>query len=71
MMKKIGVIETLDQLPEEFNVEELVEKRLFTEKVEKGLQDAEQDNTMSLQEAKQKIRQRWKTQNKKYRISLS
>ncbi|MFP4094492.1 MAG: hypothetical protein ACLFUB_08415 [Cyclobacteriaceae bacterium] len=70
-MKKIGVIETLDQLPEEFNVEELVEKRLFTEKVEKGLQDAEQDNTMSLQEAKQKIRQRWKTQNKKYRISLS
>ena len=54
-MKKYKVIETLDHLPDEFNVEELVEKLLFIEKVEKGIQDAEGGKTMSLQEAKQKM----------------
>ena len=36
-MKKYKVIETLDHLPDEFDVEKLVEKLLFVEKVEKGL----------------------------------
>ena len=60
-MKKYKVIETLDHLPDEFNVEELVEKLLFVEKVEKGLQDSEEGKTMSLREAKQKMEDRWQT----------
>ncbi|MEM9832485.1 MAG: hypothetical protein AAF944_17765 [Bacteroidota bacterium] len=58
-MKKYKVIETLDHLPEEFDVEELVEKLLFIEKVEQGVQDADNGKTMSLQEAKQKMEKRW------------
>lgn len=50
-MKKYKVIETLDYLPDEFDVEELVEKLLFVEKVEKGIQDAEEGRVMSLAEA--------------------
>ena len=47
-MKKYKVIEILNHLPDEFDVEELVEKLLFVEKVEKGMQDAEEGKAMSL-----------------------
>jgi len=60
-MKKYKVIETLDHLPDEFNVEELVEKLLFIEKVEAGIQDSENGKTMSLKEAKQKMENKWQT----------
>ena len=60
-MKKYKVIETLDHLPDEFNVEDLVEKLLFIEKVEKGIQDSENGKTMSLQEAKQKMANKLQT----------
>jgi predicted transcriptional regulator len=60
-MKKHKVIETLDQLPEEFNLEDLVEKLLFIEKVEKGIQDADQGRTMTLHEAKNKLEEKWQT----------
>ncbi len=58
-MKKYKVIETLDYLPDEFDVEELVEKLLFVEKVEKGIQDAEEGKVMSLVEARQKTERKW------------
>lgn len=53
-MKKHKVIEILSHLPDEFDVEELVEKLLFVEKVEKGIQDAEEGKVMSLTEARLK-----------------
>jgi len=58
-MKKYKAIETLDYLPDGFDVEELVEKLLFVEKVEKGIQDAEEGKVMSLVEARQKMEQKW------------
>ena len=61
-MRKLKVIGTLDQMPEEFNIEELVEKLLFIEKVEKGIHDASSGNTMSLRDAKEKYYKRWATQ---------
>lgn len=60
-MNKYKVIETLDHLPDEFNVEELVEKLLFIEKVEKGIKDSEEGNTIGLQEGKQKMANKWQT----------
>ena len=60
-MKKYKVIETLDYLPDEFDVEELVEKLLFVEKVEKGIQDAEEGKVMSLTEARQKMERKWQS----------
>lgn len=60
-MEKRKVIETLNHLPDEFDIEELVEKLLFIEKVEKGLKDSEKGRTMSLQEAKQRVESKWQT----------
>lgn len=58
-MNKTRVIETLDSLPEEFDTEALIEKLLFIEKVEKGMKDASEGRTISLQEAKQRFETKW------------
>lgn len=58
-MKKHRVIETLDHLPDEFSLEDLVEKLLFLGKVEKGLQDAEEGKTISLHKAKMRMEKKW------------
>ncbi len=58
-MNKSRVIETLDSLPDEFDTEALIEKLLFIEKVEKGIKDASEGRTMSLQEAKLRLNSRW------------
>jgi hypothetical protein len=58
-MKKSKVIETLGSLPEEFSTEELIERIIFIDKVEKGLQDVEDGKTYSLQEVKEKLNQKW------------
>ena len=58
-MKKYKVIETLNCLPDEFDVDELVEKLLFVEKVEKGIQDAEEGKVIGLVEARQKMGCKW------------
>jgi hypothetical protein len=58
-MNKSRVIETLDSLPDEFDTETLIEKLLFIEKVEKGLKDASEGRTISLQDAKQRFDSKW------------
>jgi hypothetical protein len=58
-MNKLRVIETLDSLPDEFDTETLIEKLLFIEKVEKGMKDASEGKTISLQEAKQRFETKW------------
>ena len=58
-MKKSNVIETLGNLPEEFSTEELIDRIIFIDKVEKGLQDVEDGKTYSLQEVKEKLNQKW------------
>jgi len=61
-MNKITVIETLDSLPDEFDTEALIEKLLFIEKVEKGMKDASEGRTISLQEAKQRFETKWSSE---------
>ena len=58
-MKKSKVIETLDTLPEDFKAEELIERLIFIDKVEKGLQEVEEGRTISLEEAKERVRKKW------------
>ena len=58
-MKKSKVIETLDSLPEDFNTEELIERLIFIDKVEKGLQEVEEGRTISLEEVKERIKNKW------------
>ena len=54
-MNKSKVIETLEKLPEEFSTEELIEKLLFVEKVEKGWKDFEEGKTIPLSEVRERI----------------
>ena len=58
-MKKSKVIETLDSLPEEFSTEELIDRLIFIDKVEKGMQDVDEGRTVSLDEAKDRIKEKW------------
>lgn len=46
-MKKEDVIEAMRDLPQDFELEKLLEKLVFIEKVEKGLVQLEQGNTFS------------------------
>jgi predicted transcriptional regulator len=58
-MKKSKVIQTLEDFPEEFNTEELIEKLLFIEKVEKGLKDISEGKTIPMEEVKRRFESKW------------
>jgi hypothetical protein len=58
-MNKSKVLETLEKLPEEFSTEELIEKLLFIEKVEKGLKDVQEGKTIPLSEVREKMSKKW------------
>ena len=58
-MNKSKVLETLDQLPDEFSTEELIDRLLFVEKVEQGLRDAEKGKVISLDTAKERFVAKW------------
>jgi hypothetical protein len=45
-MKKENVIEAMKELPQDFDLEKLLEKLVFMEKVEKGLLQVEQGITI-------------------------
>lgn len=58
-MNKTKVIETLEKLPKEFSTEELIDKLIFIEKVEQGINDAEEGKVISLEEAKNRMGEKW------------
>ncbi|WP_432328428.1 hypothetical protein ACRQ5D_02845 [Mucilaginibacter sp. P25] len=51
-MKKTTVLETLDSFEDEFDTEKLIERLLFVEKVEKGLQDVKEGKVMDYKDVK-------------------
>jgi hypothetical protein len=58
-MKKTMVIETLSAFDDEFDAEALIERLLFIEKVEKGLNDVKENHVLGFNEAKQKFFDKW------------
>jgi predicted transcriptional regulator len=50
MISKKIVLETIEQMPNEFNVDELVEKLYFMAHVEKGLQDIAEGRVLKHEE---------------------
>jgi hypothetical protein len=59
IMKKTMVIETLSSFDDEFDAEALIERLLFIEKVEKGLNDVNEDRVIDFKDAKQKFFNKW------------
>jgi hypothetical protein len=58
-MKKTMVLETLTSFDDEFDAEKLIERLLFVEKVEKGLQDVKEGKVLNFGDAKQKFINKW------------
>jgi len=58
-MRKQQVLDSIAELPEEFLAEDLIERIIFMEKVEKGLKDAREGRTISLEEARIRLAAKW------------
>jgi len=56
-MKKEDVIEAMKELPQDFELEKLLEKLVFMEKVEKGLLQLEQGKTVTHDKVRKIVKQ--------------
>ena len=54
-MTKEKVIDSIKELPEQFDLDVLLERLLFIEKVEKGLEQAKKGEVVSHEEIKQMV----------------
>ena len=57
-MKRDKVIESIKELPQEFELETLIERLIFIEKVEQGLKQIEEGETISHEQIEQ-IAKKW------------
>lgn len=57
-MKRDKALETIKELPGEFDLEELMEKLVFVEKVEKGLKQLEKEETIPHEKVKE-VTKKW------------
>lgn len=56
MITKEKVLDTINEMPSSFEVEELIEKLIFIEKVEVGLDQLEKGETVTNEELKQEVK---------------
>ncbi|SNS71018.1 hypothetical protein SAMN05421640_0947 [Ekhidna lutea] len=57
MITKEKALDTLNEMPSSFEVEELIEKLIFIEKVEIGLEQLEKGETVSNEMLKQEVKE--------------
>ena len=50
-------METIKDMPQDFELETLMEKLVFIEKVEKGIEQLESGNTITHEQVKQRVKQ--------------
>jgi predicted transcriptional regulator len=55
-MKKDSALDAINDFPQEFELEDLIEKLVFVEKVEKGLHQLEEGKTATHEEVKEAIK---------------
>ncbi len=55
MLLKITVQKSIERLPQEFSIDELIEQLIFIEKVEGGLQQSRDGNVISHEDVKSMI----------------
>jgi hypothetical protein len=58
-MKRQTAINTINELPKEFQLEDLLEKLFFVEKVERGLEQAKKGKTVSHHKVIDHFRKKW------------
>ncbi|MGV3546146.1 MAG: hypothetical protein ACO1N4_03720 [Pedobacter sp.] len=57
-MRRAEVIHTIQEMPDEFSAEELIERILLLQKIEEGLGQVEEDNVLSEEEASKRL-EKW------------
>ena len=57
-MNKSKVLETVNRLPDEFSLEEIIERLIILEKIEKGMEQVRQKQVATTDEAKKRL-QKW------------
>lgn len=57
-MKRDKIIEAIKELPKEIELEELIEKIIFVDKIEKGIKQLDKKNTISHEKVKE-IAKKW------------
>ena len=55
MLSKSNVIKTITKFPDHFSVDDLVDKMILLDKIEKGMQQADNNQTISDEELNKKI----------------
>jgi hypothetical protein len=55
MLTKINVIKTITKFPEHFSIDELVDKMILLDKIEKGMQQADKNQVISEEELDKRI----------------
>jgi len=55
MLSKTTVQKSIERLPQEFSIDELIEQLIFIEKVEEGLQQSRDGNVISHEDVKNVI----------------
>ncbi|MGD9993350.1 MAG: hypothetical protein AB7S69_08620 [Salinivirgaceae bacterium] len=58
MITKTQIRNSLDNLPENFTIDQVIERLIYLEKIQKGLDDSKNGRINSKKEAKQKL-SRW------------
>ena len=56
MLTKEAVLKYINQLPEQFSIDELMDKILFLHKIEIGLEQSKNNQTTSHQEVKDQLK---------------
>jgi len=54
-MKKTEVIESISELPDEFSIDEIIERLIIVEKIEKGRQQVKEGKVNTEEQAKAKL----------------
>jgi len=55
MITKTQIINTLDKLPENLSIDQIIDHLIFVEKIQNGLNDSESGRINTKEEAKEKL----------------
>ena len=55
MLTKENVINTVSKLPDNFSLDEIIDKLIFIDKVQKGMEESLADRVYSKEEAKKRL----------------
>jgi hypothetical protein len=55
MLTKQNVIKTISELPDSFSLDELIDKLIFIEKIQKGMKDSLTDHVYSKEDAAKRL----------------